>query len=287
LIECCTDHPVRSGDSYPGFQAPKYSWIDYASTQGYPTLSIDRLGNGLSDHPDPILVAQTPLNAKIVNEIGVLALAGTLPDPTLTGTKFSKVILVGHSEGSVIANVATAQYPKTFTGLILTGFSTVLDILAPPIIALLLPLPADTAQPSRFGNLPAGYLFITNTAGRQQEFFHAGGYDPAIFTQDALDAGTMTVGEAATLYLTPNQAPGFTGPVLALNGLQDAVFCSVSAPGVNVGDCSSLTSKVSTLYPNAKVFNSYNVGNTGHCINLHYNATLAFQVAHDFMNANI
>lgn len=26
-----------------------YSWVDFASAQGFPTLAIDRLGNGLSD----------------------------------------------------------------------------------------------------------------------------------------------------------------------------------------------------------------------------------------------
>ncbi len=31
-----------------------------ASEQGYSTLAIDRLGNGLSDHPDPILIVQYP-----------------------------------------------------------------------------------------------------------------------------------------------------------------------------------------------------------------------------------
>lgn len=37
-----------------------YSWVDYATAQGYPTLALDRLGNGKSSHPDPLLVVQAP-----------------------------------------------------------------------------------------------------------------------------------------------------------------------------------------------------------------------------------
>ena len=43
-----------------GYQGDSYSWIAFASKLGYPTLSLDRLGNGDSDHPDPLSVVQGP-----------------------------------------------------------------------------------------------------------------------------------------------------------------------------------------------------------------------------------
>ena len=43
-----------------GFQGNNYSWVNYASKLGYPTLSLDRLGSGDSDHPDPLSVCQGP-----------------------------------------------------------------------------------------------------------------------------------------------------------------------------------------------------------------------------------
>ena len=41
--------------------------------QGYPTLSIDRLGNGLSDHPDPVTVVQIPAHVEVAHAIVQLA----------------------------------------------------------------------------------------------------------------------------------------------------------------------------------------------------------------------
>lgn len=43
-----------------GYHGDSYSWIAFASKLGYPTLSLDRLGNGDSDHPDPLSVVQGP-----------------------------------------------------------------------------------------------------------------------------------------------------------------------------------------------------------------------------------
>lgn len=45
---------------YAPYQPQMYSWVDYANARGYPTLTLDRLGNGKSSHPDPILVVQSP-----------------------------------------------------------------------------------------------------------------------------------------------------------------------------------------------------------------------------------
>jgi hypothetical protein len=50
--------------------------VAYASQQGYPTLAIDRLGNGDSDHPDPLLVVQMPAHAEIAHRVIQLAKAG-------------------------------------------------------------------------------------------------------------------------------------------------------------------------------------------------------------------
>lgn len=54
-----------SGGAYPGFgfNDPEYSWVDYASQEGYPTLAIDRLGNGNSSHPNGITEVQCPAQA--------------------------------------------------------------------------------------------------------------------------------------------------------------------------------------------------------------------------------
>lgn len=103
-----------------------YSWVDYASDQGYSTLAIDRLGSGLSDRklripnateristnieytdPDPLTVLGTPLQTETIHQLIVKAYAGSLPGAK--GKVFNTIIYVGHSFGSFIGNYLNVQ----------------------------------------------------------------------------------------------------------------------------------------------------------------------------------
>lgn len=48
------------GTDFPQYRPEYYSFERYFNALGYPTLNMDRLGNGKSSHPDPILVVQAP-----------------------------------------------------------------------------------------------------------------------------------------------------------------------------------------------------------------------------------
>jgi hypothetical protein len=88
--------------------AAGYSYVDYAAEQGYTTFSYDRLGTGLSDHPDPINTVQTTLHIAIAHELITLLKSGGI-----SGLTFSQVIGVGHSYGRYGQSTATKTY---FTG---------------------------------------------------------------------------------------------------------------------------------------------------------------------------
>jgi len=85
--------------------------------QGYPTFAIDRLGSGNSSHPDPIFVVQCPAQVEITHQIIRLARTGVSPFPH----KFSKVIVAGHSLGSVIVHSFAVKYLDDADTIILTG----------------------------------------------------------------------------------------------------------------------------------------------------------------------
>lgn len=90
------DKDYWAGLTYPmGYMGDEYSWIQYASEQGYPTLSVDNLGSGQSQHPDPILEVQQTLQVAIIHQIIQMLRQGTIPNSCLKGHKFSKVIYVG------------------------------------------------------------------------------------------------------------------------------------------------------------------------------------------------
>ena len=46
-----------------------YSWTKQANKAGYGTLAIDRLGNGASEHPDPMQVVQLTLETEVLNVV--------------------------------------------------------------------------------------------------------------------------------------------------------------------------------------------------------------------------
>src|ERR1019366_8337570 len=61
-----------NGLTYPtGYDGDMYSWIAFASQQGYATLSVDNLGSGASAHPNPLVVQQT-LQVEIIHQILVM-----------------------------------------------------------------------------------------------------------------------------------------------------------------------------------------------------------------------
>lgn len=86
----------------PDFDNKRYSWTEFASQQGYPTLAIDRLGNGQSSHPDPIATVQIPAQAATIHELVTLARAGGGPFPRC----FESFIFVGSSMGKHISSIS-------------------------------------------------------------------------------------------------------------------------------------------------------------------------------------
>jgi pimeloyl-ACP methyl ester carboxylesterase len=108
--------------------------VSFASKLGYPTFSFDRLGNGMSDHPNSIAVVQCPAQAATVHELVKLARAGASPFPR----QFCNLIFVGSSLGSIVGNVVNVQYPEDFNSTILSGFSKFWANAVPGIVISML-----------------------------------------------------------------------------------------------------------------------------------------------------
>lgn len=122
-------------------QSPQiYSWTDYMVSKGYATFAIDRLGNGESDHPDPVQVVQVFYEAQLYANLAEMIKAGKVPGVpnkfkkvsihhqdrgscACTDALFWKVVYVGHSAGSIIGNSLAVQRPTSVDGLLLTGVS--------------------------------------------------------------------------------------------------------------------------------------------------------------------
>lgn len=103
---------------------------------------------------------------------------------------------------------------------------------------------------------------------------------------------TFSVGEVATNLA--KVASNYSGPVTVITGDQDATFCYVNETSDGLGpggECgqgkTSGPARVSSLFPAATSFSVTVLDNIGHCINLHYEAIVAYEVAHDWMDEHV
>ena len=132
--------------------APGYSYVDAAALAGYATFLYDRLGTGLSDHPDPNQVVQAALQVEIAH-----VLIQGLRKLRLQGNGIKNVVGVGHSAGSSLTLGVVGKYLHDFDGLVFTGISASTDSIQIAQIAFnLIPAPLD--DPGRFAGLDNGYL---------------------------------------------------------------------------------------------------------------------------------
>ncbi|KAF2658539.1 alpha/beta-hydrolase [Lophiostoma macrostomum CBS 122681] len=141
-----------------------YSYVEVATDYGYSTLAIDRLGIGASSHGDPWNEIQAVAEVEALNAVTTKLRRGEIPQ---IKNKFSKVVHVGHSFGSVESYWLSALYPSNTDGLILTGYSTA-SFITTTIAAWNLHI-ARLNQPYRLGDAspPAGFGFEDLEKGLQ------------------------------------------------------------------------------------------------------------------------
>lgn len=224
----------------------------------------------MSSHPNESEACQ------IENQVGVLhALITRARKGRYLGQSFSRIILVGHSFGSLLIQALTREYPNLVDEVVLTGFS---DLILPGNQAVATSggfngTVANQVNPARYSSLDASYLGFTNET-LFVESFYFGAFNVSLAEYNYRRSGTFNVFEAATSAFGQLPANDYTGSVIVLNGEDDGAVCG--------GRCgqgrTSLTERVKLLYPRASAFRWYNVANTGHCLNLHFTAQESYRL---------
>jgi pimeloyl-ACP methyl ester carboxylesterase len=205
---------------------------------------------------------------------------------------FDKIIVAGHSMGSIITQLLSVTYPNDANAIILTGYSKYIINFMPGIFATGTLLPAAAVDPAKYGYLPVGYLEADSFSGIEYLFWYdpyknGTYYDPAFPAYDYALRQAITVGEGASGAVAATTAYGFTGDVLTITGQQDTLFCGTTAlpidgPGQCVGGPVNYLAGTADLYPNAQYW-WWNVPNAGHCWHFHYSAQQGFAVTHDWL----
>ncbi|KAI0997620.1 hypothetical protein K3495_g10568 [Podosphaera aphanis] len=269
-----------------GFDGDTYSWIAYASKQGYPTLSIDRLGNGDSDRPNGILDVQIGSHVEVTQ-----SLINTLQSGSIGGRTFNKFIYVGHSYGSLIGNLHSVKYPNAVSAYVLTGFTQKIKASLIPVLFVGGFLPASVAFPANFGDASLSYFAASNQTGANSLFFVNQNVDPALQAINFQTRGTVTAGEFISAYASTQTAALYRGRIFIQTGQNDAIFCSPDPFGQGTlngrGDCGtgifSIVASTRSNYPSVSTFDYDIPRNTGHCNILHKNAQAQFDTVHKWL----
>jgi pimeloyl-ACP methyl ester carboxylesterase len=205
---------VHSSYWDPQLKPEKYSYVEAALAAGYSVLIYDRLGTGQSDKPDAHDIVQFLPQIEILNQLVASARAGKLTSSfkheTLTVPKFNKVVVVGHSIGSILTSGLLTRYPSAADGAVLTGFLQSSQAKTNPPQGLEF---ARTNANERFHNNPIGYVVQGAESDIQHDFFKYGHFELDALAYAGCNKDTFTVGELLS-FGPPVPAPEYSGPLI-------------------------------------------------------------------------
>lgn len=234
-----------------------------AVASGDAVYLVDRISTGASDRP-PADQVTTTTEATVIHQVILALRDGTLG-------RFTRVVGVGHSYGSVIAMAEAATY-RDVDALVLTGLLH--DIRIDEMTRFITDLyPAADDPKFASATPPDGYM-TTRPGSRPGYFLDPTTAVPGAAWWDEQSKTTATTGE---LTFTPDDELAYsraiTVPVLVVMGETDALFCGTGQPCTTPAD---ICQREHTAFPIGTPLAAATIPRTGHSINLHRTAPLAF-----------
>ncbi|OEV09338.1 hypothetical protein AN218_22475 [Streptomyces nanshensis] len=254
-----------------------YSYARAANQRGYATLAIDRLGSGQSTHP-PSAAVTYQANADAVHQVIQAARAGKF------GTTYEKIVLVGHSFGSMTSYLEAGQY-QDVNAVIATGAGRDINVPAAGVIAAGLK-PAILDPKFASAGLDPGY--VTLSRSNHKMFFNQANAEADVVDHDYEFRQASSLVEISTglPYSITSNAARINVPVLTINGSEDPLFCGPPTSQ----DCSSskalARSQQSFFGAHATVEGSVIQGG-GHSFNLERTAPKTFDEMLDFSERHV
>jgi len=198
------------------YQSKVYSYVDHLLAAGYAVFAVDRIGVGRSSHPPGAAVTMD------VNSFVIHQLVGALRRGSVGKVAFRRVVLVGHSLGS-IAGLAEASSYQDVDGLVLTGISHF-----SPSGASSLPSLVQANRDPRFAGRKLDKDYLTTSPGsRSMNFLFSAESDPRLLALDEAIKETVTTAELETSgsVLTSGTSFAIRVPVLMIAGQFDPSVC--------------------------------------------------------------
>ncbi|MES1211150.1 MAG: alpha/beta fold hydrolase, partial [Acidobacteriota bacterium] len=245
-----------------------------ATAAGYAVLSLDRIGIGQSDHP-PAAEVTIESNAHVVHQIVQALRGGHLVVPSFGRIRAERVVLVGHSLGSLISIQEAATYADV-DGVVLTGLTHTVT----PALGEVLLYPASLDPRFAGSGIPDGYL--TTQPGGRTIFYHVPSADPAVIALDEETKETVTVAELETAFPALGLSAGIHVPVLVVVGDLDRAFCA--DPSCTISGSIDIEPG---FYAADACAEAVAIPGAGHDLNLHIQAPQAYDAVLDWMDRRI
>jgi pimeloyl-ACP methyl ester carboxylesterase len=244
-------------------QPDRYSYAVWAASRGLATLSIDRIGSGASSRP-PGAENTVSAQAYILRQVVAAAREGILG-----GAGFPRIVLIGHSLGSVVAGYEAASYGDV-DAVVLTGYVPVEGAAdAHDTFFEAAFLPAVEERPHLRGLVDHDYG-VSRAELREPLMYLAGRCDPAIIEMDEQMKGTATRGELRHAGAVGQLIRGSLVPTLVLVGEHDKLL--IHPPD---NDCFEVARRWAQASPAHFTYDV--VAGSAHNLNLHHNAHEAFE----------
>jgi pimeloyl-ACP methyl ester carboxylesterase len=257
------------------YQPERYSYVDHVVSHGYATLNVDRIGNGRSARPHSTRV-DLDSNAFVIHQLVTALRDGSL------GRPFERVVLVGHSYGTLVASRVAAVYRDVDAAILTSALHTTSAAGAAAMGGNIAAYVAS--QEPKWAHLDAGYK--TSKPGTRAEMLSfAANADPAVLALDEQLKETVSLSEMAHLerWQTDDTTRGVQVPTLVAVGDHDIVWC-----GSDAVDCStpeSVRAAEARYYGPDAQLEVFVLRDSGHDLNLQLNAGVWFAAATDWLAA--
>jgi pimeloyl-ACP methyl ester carboxylesterase len=270
------DHNYFNSPSQPN----TYSYVYAATSRGYSTFNIDRLGVGLSDHP-PSSKLTLQSHAYVIAQIVQKLRAGAIG-----GISFVNVVGVGHSFGAAILQYlagTTTDVTARPDYLVLQSF--LMTTYASGLAALGGAFYTAASDPAfASAGLDSGYI-TTMPSTRGNAFYRTAGADAAMIAMDESTKQTGTQTERSSLGAARNPAVtlAITVPVLITVGQYDNLYCD-EASGLTCASNAAVKTREAVNFGPHACLSAYVVVDGGHATGFHIKARDSYNFAHSWVD---
>ncbi len=262
------------------FQPDAYSYVRAITAAGYAVVNLDRLGDGDSSRPVPGIALTLHTAAFTVHQIVQELRAGGRVVPGFGVLNPERVMLVGHSLGSLIATIEAAQYDDV-DAIILSGSAHLPGGEYPIVNASLYPAAFDPL----FAALGLPFDYLTIIPGMLIEiFFEPSNADPVAVAVAEANKDTVTVGELADIPNAVLAAADLSPDVPTLVVVGDLDFVVCPFPSCTANDIENAERE---FFPPDQCLDIDVVPGGGHYLNLELTAQDWFAIAADWSDRRV